>query len=96
MARIFQKSRGRLFDESWQLPKETSNMFEFFCAAAALITQARDLEVYWIDVECGAATLIVTPSGNRWLIDTGNPGERDATSESTSHAAGRVRRCDFS
>ena len=35
------------------------------------------LDVYWIDVEGGAATLIVSPSGETVLIDTGNPGRRD-------------------
>ena len=37
------------------------------------------LDIYWIDVEGGAATLIVTPAGESILIDTGNPGARDAT-----------------
>ena len=36
------------------------------------------LDVYWVDVEGGAATLIVTPAGESILIDTGNPGTRDA------------------
>ena len=36
------------------------------------------LDVYWVDVEGGAATLIVTPAGESVLIDTGNPGTRDA------------------
>ena len=36
------------------------------------------LDVYWVDVEGGAATLIVTPAGQSILIDTGNPGTRDA------------------
>jgi beta-lactamase superfamily II metal-dependent hydrolase len=36
------------------------------------------LDVYWIDVEGGAATLIVTPQGESVLIDTGNPGIRDS------------------
>jgi len=35
------------------------------------------LDIYWIDVEGGAATLIVTPAGEAVLIDTGNPGHRD-------------------
>jgi len=39
---------------------------------------ARPLRLYWIDVEGGAATLIVTPAGESVLIDTGNPGGRDA------------------
>jgi competence protein ComEC len=36
------------------------------------------LEVYWVDVEGGAATLLVTPAGESVLIDTGSPGDRDA------------------
>ncbi|MEC9002536.1 MAG: MBL fold metallo-hydrolase, partial [Planctomycetota bacterium] len=32
------------------------------------------LDIYWVDVEGGAATLIVTPQGESVLIDTGNPG----------------------
>lgn len=36
------------------------------------------LKIYWIDTEGGAATLIVTPAGQSILIDTGNPGVRDA------------------
>ena len=36
------------------------------------------LHVYFIDVEGGQATLIVSPSGESLLIDSGWPGERDA------------------
>ena len=36
------------------------------------------LDIHWIDVEGGAATLFVTPAGESILIDTGNPGGRDA------------------
>ena len=35
------------------------------------------LDIYWIDVEGGAATLIVTPQKESILIDTGNAGTRD-------------------
>ncbi len=35
------------------------------------------LDIYWIDTEGGAATLIVTPEGESVLVDTGNPGFRD-------------------
>ena len=38
----------------------------------------KTLNIYWVDVEGGAATLIVTPAGQSILIDTGNPGTRDA------------------
>jgi beta-lactamase superfamily II metal-dependent hydrolase len=36
------------------------------------------LDVYWIDSEGGGSTLIVTPAGESVLIDSGNPGGRDA------------------
>ncbi len=37
-------------------------------------------DIYWVDVEGGAATLAVTPDGESMLIDTGFPGpdDRDA------------------
>ena len=35
------------------------------------------LDVYFIDVEGGASTLIVTPAGQSVLVDTGNRGDRD-------------------
>lgn len=34
-------------------------------------------DIYWIDVEGGAATLMVTPAGESILVDSGNPGVRD-------------------
>jgi beta-lactamase superfamily II metal-dependent hydrolase len=39
--------------------------------------EPRGLDFYFIDVEGGAATLIVTPAGESILIDSGNPGDRD-------------------
>src|SRR5450432_1815276 len=40
----------------------------------------RNLEIYWIDAEGGASTLIVTPDGESMLVDTANrtPDDRDA------------------
>ena len=44
-----------------------------------LHAQSRSLDIYWIDVEGGAATLMVSPSGESFLIDTGwTVGDRDA------------------
>ncbi|HWB10991.1 MAG TPA: MBL fold metallo-hydrolase [Pirellulales bacterium] len=48
----------------------------FSGTATAGSTDGR-LDVFWVDVEGGAATLIVTPQGESVLIDTGNPGRRD-------------------
>ena len=45
------------------------------CAGAS-----KNLEIYWIDAEGGAATLIVAPGGASMLVDTANraPDDRDA------------------
>lgn len=45
--------------------------------SSCLAVRAEKLNLYWVDVEGGAATLIVTPAGESILIDTGMPGERD-------------------
>ncbi|HEY6553313.1 MAG TPA: MBL fold metallo-hydrolase, partial [Vicinamibacteria bacterium] len=45
---------------------------------APAAAKTRSLEIYWVDVEGGGATLIVTPAGESVLIDAGFPGERDA------------------
>lgn len=53
------------------------------CLLAALAAFAsggereKTLDIYWVDVEGGAATLLVTPAGESILFDTGNPGRRD-------------------
>ena len=40
--------------------------------------EKKGLEIRWIDVEGGAATLVVTPEGESLLMDCGWPGKRDA------------------
>lgn len=51
-----------------------------FISASVTLASPSDgkLDLFWIDVEGGGATLIVTPAGESVLIDTGNPGGRDA------------------
>ena len=48
----------------------------------------RNLEIYWIDVEGGAATLFVSPTGDSLLFDTGYPGNGDRDAKRI-HAAAR-------
>ena len=57
-----------------------SKWFLALALAAAFSLRAADktLDIYWIDSEGGGSTLIVTPAGESVLIDTGNPGGRDA------------------
>jgi competence protein ComEC len=49
-----------------------------FSGAAVGAEEKRGLEIWYVDTEGGAATLIVTPDGESVLIDCGNPGTRDA------------------
>ncbi len=39
--------------------------------------QSRNLEIYWVDVEGGQATLFISPTGESLLYDTGYPGNGD-------------------
>ena len=36
-----------------------------------LTAQSRPFDIYWVDVEGGAATLVVAPTGESLLVDTG-------------------------
>ena len=65
-------------------------------AAAMLAGQARTLDIYWIDVEGGAATLIIAPSGESLLVDTGFPGndDRDAKRIAAAAVAAGLTRID--
>ncbi len=68
----------------------------FAFAALSLAVRADQktgtLDVYWVDSEGGGSTLIVTPAGESVLIDTGNPGGRDATRiVAAAKAAGLAR-----
>jgi competence protein ComEC len=49
------------------------------CSGLA-IAASPNLDIYWIDAEGGASTLIVSPSGQSLLVDTANrtPDDRDA------------------
>ena len=42
-----------------------------FATAGVLGAQSKNLDIYWIDVEGGASTLFVSPSGESMLVDTG-------------------------
>ena len=60
--------------------------FQYATLAIVLLTacyayakESKTLDVYWVDVEGGGGTLIVTPAGESILIDTGLPGDRDPT-----------------
>src|SRR4051812_42906294 len=78
-ARRRRSDKGIVMDRSGRLHPLIALLF-FLATSAALAGPAdKRLDVYWIDVEGGAATLIVTPAGESLLIDAGFPGLRDAS-----------------
>jgi beta-lactamase superfamily II metal-dependent hydrolase len=56
--------------------------------------QEKTLRIYWVDVEGGAATLIVTPEGGSLLMDCGWPGKRDAERIAATAKAAGLRQID--
>ena len=71
-------------------------MLSLAAAAILLPAQSRTLDIYWIDVEGGAATLIIAPSGESLLVDTGFPGndDRDAKRIQAAAVAAGLTRID--
>ena len=57
--------------------------------------QGKSLDVYFIDVEGGQATLFVSPSGQSMLVDTGFPGARDADRIADVAKQAGVKQIDF-
>ena len=50
-----------------------------WASQAGVGAQSRPLDIYWVDVEGGAATLMIAPSGESLLVDAGwEVGDRDA------------------
>ena len=58
---------------------------------------AETLDIYWIDVEGGAATLIVTPARESILMDAGwgRPDERDAARIQAAMTDADIDRIDY-
>ncbi len=66
-------------------------------SSAAAARAGKPMRIYFIDVEGGQATLVISPSGQSLLIDTGWPGAggRDADRiVAAAHAAG-LKRIDY-
>jgi len=62
-----------------------------------LLTAAKNLEIYSIDVEGGQATLLVSPSGESMLVDTGWGAfnKRDADRIAAAAKMGGVKKIDY-
>ena len=63
----------------------------------AALHAAKTIEIYFIDVEGGQATLIATPSGQAMLIDTGWRGfeDRDVQRILAATRAAKVKKLDY-
>jgi beta-lactamase superfamily II metal-dependent hydrolase len=55
-----------------------AGLFLFSSTPSSYAEAPKGIDIHFIDTEGGAATLIVTPTGESLLIDCGNPGKRDA------------------
>jgi beta-lactamase superfamily II metal-dependent hydrolase len=66
-------------------------------ALAVSARGAKTLDFYFVDVEGGQATLIVSPSGQSMLVDTGYPGfeSRDAERIKAAAKAAGIKRLDY-
>lgn len=66
-------------------------------AAAAPLWAAKNLEIYFVDVEGGQATVIVAPSGESMLVDTGwrGYGGRDADRIASIAKAAHLKKLDY-
>jgi beta-lactamase superfamily II metal-dependent hydrolase len=64
---------------------------------ASLFGASKNLEIYWIDAEGGAATLIVAPGGESLLVDTANraPDDRDAKRIMAALEKAGVKKIDY-
>src|ERR1700752_817208 len=63
--------------------------------SVAFAQHTNDFNIYFIDVEGGQSTLFVSPSGQSLLIDTGFPGERDATRIAAAAKDAGVSKIDY-
>jgi len=65
-------------------------------APHSVAAQSRTLDIYWVDVEGGAATLMVAPSGESLLVDAGwEVGDRDAKRIFAAAQQAGLKRIDY-
>jgi beta-lactamase superfamily II metal-dependent hydrolase len=69
----------------------------FFIFVASAAAKAKPLQIYFIDVEGGQATLVVSPSGQSMLVDTGwaDFDGRDANRIAAAAKVARIKRIDY-
>jgi len=72
-------------------------IFIALCLTVSASAKPKPLQIYFIDVEGGQSTLVVSPSGQSLLIDTGWPGfdGRDANRIVAAAKAAGVKKLDY-
>jgi competence protein ComEC len=67
------------------------------CVSGLASARSKDLEVYFVDVEGGQATLMVTPAGQSVVIDSGWPDNnfRDANRIAAAARLAKVKKIDY-
>ena len=63
--------------------------------AVAFARKKPPLRIFFIDVEGGQSTLVVTPEGKSVLIDTGFPGSRDAGRIQAAAKSAQLKHLDY-
>ncbi len=86
----------RLYDTISAMRIRANWLFLLLCGVQALWA-ARTLDIYFIDVEGGQATLVVSPSKQSLLVDTGWPGlnMRDANRIAAAAKHAGVKQIDY-
>src|SRR3954470_3121688 len=74
-----------------------SAIFGLAFLASSLAAADKPLQIYFVDVEGGQATLFVTPSGQSLLVDTGWPynAYRDANRIIAAAKMAKVKKIDY-
>ena len=69
----------------------------FLISVQVATAQPRTFDIYWVDVEGGAATLVVSPTGESLLVDTGwaTDDDRDAKRIAAAAREAGVNRIDY-
>lgn len=71
------------------------NGFLCMLLPSSAFARQKPMQIFAIDVEGGQATLIVSPSGQSLLIDTGSPGDRDAARIADAAKLAGLKQIDY-
>jgi competence protein ComEC len=77
--------------------RRLSSLLACLAFSITLFARPKDLEVYFVDVEGGQATLMVTPAGQSILIDAGWPDNnfRDAQRIAAAAKQAKIKKIDY-